>query len=406
MAKKKQKLEEISHPEEVLIEDRQYWLNKIKTFANIRYSKNRQQLLQYAPESIKKDREVVMNSILGSEYFHNIDDSFKKDKEFVLEYMEKSNSFWSYISFPIEIQNDEEVIKKCLEKSADVFSYLPFAKRKDRSFVINCLKENGLIYKHIPKFFNKDVELAQIAFEQNISSIQYISKSVVSKFLKDKSIAEKMLEESLSYFEYLPLKMRNDKNFITPYITKSPGLIRFLGKQIFNDVEFVNGFSNTYMISQFSIYSYLAKSNLLNNNEFALKAISVDETIYKYIPLELKKDINFNIKAMEVKRDIYPFLNEDIKENIHILSKLFSSEKIRIQKSTWSREEDKHEYVSKLISSKVLEKYLSNEEYLRHVGKHYHPPELYIKLQTIFLKEKLQVDLNEKIVHEKPRLKI
>jgi hypothetical protein len=110
----------------------------------------------------------------------------------------------------------------------------------------------------------------------------------VSKFLKDKSIAAKMLEESLSYFEYLPLKMRNDKNFITPYITKSPGLIRFLGKQVFNDVEFVNSFSNTDMISKFSIYSYLAKSNLLNN-------------IYRYYD-----HISFNI----IKEIIKPYFLE------------------------------------------------------------------------------------------------
>ena len=85
-----------------------------------------------------------------------------------------------------------------------------------------------------------------------------LKSKIIKKIRQEVStLSHKPPKESLSYFEYLPLKMRNDKNFITPYITKSPGLIRFLGKQVFNDVEFVNSFSNTDMISKFSIYSRL-----------------------------------------------------------------------------------------------------------------------------------------------------
>lgn len=411
--KNKEKIEDLAHPDEQFIEDRQYWFNKIKTFANLKFSKNRVPLFKYAPDIIKKDREIVMESILNSEYFHEIDNSLQYDKNFILEYIKKTEKYVFYISFPDELKLDEDILNKSLEKDYTIFPYIPFSKQRDRDFVLSCLEKNGLIYEKIPSFFKKDIELAQVAFKQNMNSIKFMSKGVINKFFKNVDVAKELLEKDIAYFEHLPIKIKNDKEFITPYILKNPYIISFLTKKVLSDVDFVESFYNkdysfgitkNLIINQLFIYAYFKKSNILNNPEIALKAIKVAENNYNYIGKNLREDINFNLKAMKENRHIYSYLPENYKENINILVELFSEPKICVRKNVGLKP-DEYRWVSEIIPKTILKKYL-DEEYQNLYSNHVHDTNIYKTLKAMIMEEKLSIDFNEKKVDKKPALKI
>ena len=60
--------------------------------------------------------------------------------------------------------------------SEEEFLSLPIDRRKDRAFVISCLKRNGLLFKNLDSIFKSDLELELVAIKQNAAVVDLLNK--------------------------------------------------------------------------------------------------------------------------------------------------------------------------------------------------------------------------------------
>ena len=61
--------------------------------------------------------------------------------------------------------------------SQEEFMSLSIDRRKDRDFVMNCLKRNGLLFKNLESIFQTDLELQLIAIKQNAEVLDLLDKN-------------------------------------------------------------------------------------------------------------------------------------------------------------------------------------------------------------------------------------
>ena len=60
--------------------------------------------------------------------------------------------------------------------SEEEFLSLPIDRRKDRAFVMSCLKRNGLLFKNLDSIFKSDLELQLVAIKQNAQVVDLLNK--------------------------------------------------------------------------------------------------------------------------------------------------------------------------------------------------------------------------------------
>ena len=60
--------------------------------------------------------------------------------------------------------------------SEEEFLSLPIDRRKDRAFVMSCLKRNGLLFKNLDSIFKSDLELQLVAIKQNAGVVDLLNK--------------------------------------------------------------------------------------------------------------------------------------------------------------------------------------------------------------------------------------
>ena len=61
--------------------------------------------------------------------------------------------------------------------SQEEFMSLSIDRRKDKAFVMNCLKRNGLLFKNLDSIFKTDLELQLIAIKQNAEVLDLLDKN-------------------------------------------------------------------------------------------------------------------------------------------------------------------------------------------------------------------------------------
>ena len=60
--------------------------------------------------------------------------------------------------------------------SEEEFLSLPIDRRKDKAFVMSCLKRNGLLFKNLDSIFKSDLELQLVAIKQNAGVVDLLNK--------------------------------------------------------------------------------------------------------------------------------------------------------------------------------------------------------------------------------------
>lgn len=387
-----------NYPEEINILDKEYWLNKVRIGYPFDYyykkRLTRPNIFEYAPEQIKKDKEIATEAILHREYFGNIDPIFQNDKQFILDFLALNKGYHPFISFPEKMQLDEDIFHICFENDVSCYRWLPYEKRKERDFSLSLVKKNALVYEYLPDIYQKDIEFGQAAIEQNLESLKFIPKSITTKLLNTKDIVEPILKEKSSYFEYIHSKLRKDKAFVTPYLQKNSYLFRFINKNLLQDKEFLSQFTHDkYSISEIL---YLAHNTVKEDKEFMLSCIKTSYTSYYYLPYSLRNDVQLHRSIMKHNIETYLLFPESMKRDEYVLSELLSRTELCVERHTWDREKDKYQSTLDLMPQDILEPLL--DEALQQG----HDPYPYVR--SIFLDRKLSQELNEGSVKRKLKI--
>ena len=156
-------------------------------------------LLQYADDSLKKDKEVVLAAVssLSSNhedqfeiYLEYADDSLKKDREVVLMAVKHNCSSLKYASK--NLQADREIVLAAVKfeaKSGPVYQrgyMLEYASddlKADREIVLQAMKNADSAYRHASEELQNDPELKEIA------------QPYLNRLKGSKAVAEKQMKK-------------------------------------------------------------------------------------------------------------------------------------------------------------------------------------------------------------------
>lgn len=94
--------------------------------------------------------------------------------------------------------------------SNEEFLSLQDSLRNDRNFVLNCLKRNGLLYKHLSSQLKSDVELKLEAIKQNAEAVNLLDIND----LEDLNFILSCLQMNSEVFPHLPVSLRSSESVL------------------------------------------------------------------------------------------------------------------------------------------------------------------------------------------------
>ena len=94
--------------------------------------------------------------------------------------------------------------------SNEEFLSLQDSLRNDRTFVLNCLKRNGLLFKHLSSQLKSDVELKLEAIKQNAEAVNLLDISD----LEDLNFILSCLQMNSEVFPHLPVNLRSHESVL------------------------------------------------------------------------------------------------------------------------------------------------------------------------------------------------
>jgi hypothetical protein len=225
-------------------------------------------------------------------------------------------------------------------------------KRNDRNYVIEALRQNGLIYKHIETKFKADEELALIAIEQDsdvvveemlpmeliedgdfIEKVIRIQPLLITYFLGNKDydilIHKKLLfiaieEIGVDALWEMDSEIFKDIDIIVAAL-KSP-----YGQHIWEAILYDAGteYSKKIIEAGYNLYGdkvlALNYSNLTNDRQVIESVISINGHLLKFVNQEFKMDKGIIEKAILNDADSFRFIQESLKDDRSFVLELAS----------------------------------------------------------------------------------
>ena len=181
------------------------------------------------------DRDHALESVSSDGFaLENIDDIFKKDKEIVLAAI---NDYGGAFEFAHEsLKKDREVVLAAL--SEHVFAIedddTDDSFKKDKGFVIEALSINGCVLEFIDDSFKKDKEIVMQAIKQNGEAFEYADESVKND--KEFVLAAVSVDGN-SVLYHTSESLKNDKEVVLAAIKQNPNALYNASDELQNDPE-------------------------------------------------------------------------------------------------------------------------------------------------------------------------
>lgn len=315
-SKKKQKNNTFNYnyPEEREIFDRAYWINKVLTHHDReRHSPN---MLACAPECIQIDEEINYVGVTsGNHSLNHLHSCFKNNKAFILRCLKNYQgkpqglAVWALDD---SIKNDEEINLLAYKIYSFNLVLGSYQLAHNYEYLKKAMAIDGLGFEYIKN--TKDLTLAKIAFEQNPKILQWARRSVANQLCKDVKRVKNLLDENLTFINYISPSLKNNLTFMQPYLEKSPAYISLAGKKIKDNENYMRSFLNKHLVS----LSHCSE-RLRSDPVFCLEYIQKWGDNYKYITPVLSQNLNFARQAIQVNSSVYQYLNKTHLEDVSVL---------------------------------------------------------------------------------------
>ena len=123
--------------------DSETLFNLVNNYEYMLYTlKNDFNLLKYASETLKNDKEVALAAVKKDGYaIIYLPEELKKDKEIVLEAIKSNGKTFKYASE--ELRNDRKFVLKAVKEDGEALMYASEALKNDKKIVLAAVNENG-----------------------------------------------------------------------------------------------------------------------------------------------------------------------------------------------------------------------------------------------------------------------
>ena len=227
-------------------------------------------------------------------------------------------------------------------------------KRNDRNYVIEALRQNGLIYKHIETKFQIDEELALIAIEQDSDVV--VEEMLPMELIEDGDFIEKVIRiqpHLITYFlgnKDYDILIHKKLLFIAIEEIGVDALWE-MDSEIFKDIDIIVAalkspygqicwdpilcsasenaeYSKKIIEAGYNLFGdkvlELNYSNLTNDRQVVESVISIDGHLMNFVNQEFKMDKSTIEKAILNDADSFRFIPESLKDDRSFILKLVS----------------------------------------------------------------------------------
>jgi hypothetical protein len=218
-------------------------------------------------------------------------------------------------------------------------------KRNDRNYVIEALRKNGLIFKHIETKFQTDEELALIAIEQDSDVV--VEEMLPMDLIEDGDFIEKVIRIKPLLITYLlgnkDYHILIHKKLLFIAIEESGvDALWEMDSEIFKDIDIIVAalkspygqdcwdpilcgagenaeYSKKIIEAGYNLYGdkvlALNYSNLTNDRQVVELVISIDGHLFNFVNQEFKMDKSIIEKAILNDADSFRFIPESLKDD-------------------------------------------------------------------------------------------
>lgn len=308
--------------------DINYWETLFKTpeinFKKLKKQTKRDLLTlayQKAPDNIRLNKEWVLKAV--KEYhlhFYNIENQIK-DKEFCSRYIE-DYEYPSITGIPDQYKEElfEKTIIKCEWSIREIFYNKSIQHLNTKENIYKWVEKNPKIYKELEKtIYKNNFTIAEIAAKKDPNLLLKMNKTIARKIItRNLNIMLEFFLQGGEIFSMLPLKLRNNKDFILQNINKiNADNVSYIGKEVLKYKDII--------LQLKTFYCVVVPEELLIDKEVVYHIIKEEG----YVRNQFKDCENFTIvelirKILLEKKSayIYKNLSNEYKSHPKIISAL------------------------------------------------------------------------------------
>jgi hypothetical protein len=238
------------------------------------------QLLRYASDSVKKDREAVKLAMHQNAYaFLYIDESLTRDKE-IVQMAVKQNG-WLLGEADASLQKDKETVQLAVKQRGQALQFADSSLKKDKETVLIAIREDAEALRYVDESLRKDKAIVQVAIKKNPHAFCYVDESLK----KDKEtllIALKLKGRVLGCADEL---LRKDKKIVQIAIDVHPLEIKYADISIKKNREIVKR-----AVSKNGMVLAYADESLKKDKEIVQLAVRQDVKALQYVDKSLMND--------------------------------------------------------------------------------------------------------------------
>jgi hypothetical protein len=280
--------------------------------------------LQYLPDVIKKDKELVYEAVKASSTnFIHADESLKKDASFILKLIHICEpSILKEV--PQRLFKDQLFVLALLRINEKVIDYLPNELFEDKEMLPKLVYIAPRSIEKAPKELITE-EFFEALFIINAECLKYAPESI----RKNQQLIKSLILKTHRNFavQYAHEEVQNSGSFFTDFFAESDSqdtnIFNYLGSHLKSDLDFFKT-----LITRFRFPSLVtfASKELRENKEALLKLIALDHKVFKYIPYEISRNDSFVTKALEANNKVQTSKSDNQpKRSSEYLQKLVSS---------------------------------------------------------------------------------
>lgn len=249
--------------------------------------------LRYAHLSLRKNRNIVMEAVANCEcqhwdydnmlpLIHYIPSSLKKDRQLILKFLEGSE--WGLQYVHSIFKKDKEIISSCVQRSGWTLEYANILLRKDKEIVLQAIQCYPLALQFAHQSIKRDKEICLEAINRDEYAFEFVDASLK----KDKDfikIAMNHFDDPSYIFQYLDESIKKDTDFI------------------FEIIKLFKKIKNANLIYVYREIDITLKLDYTIVIEILRHLISEGNYLYEFfnmIPNALKRDKKFILEAIKL----------------------------------------------------------------------------------------------------------
>lgn len=314
-----------------------------------RFILERNELFPLLADALHKDphfmSELLAVDGLLLKYMHN----HTQDEPILLAALKQTHLALSYV--PPFFRTQDEFLMKAIKLNKQNFCHISnmtqalsmIAKdetlllyasqhfQKNKKFIIEVVKQNGLLLEHVHPTFKCDEEVVEVATAQNPEALRYTTS---------REIAFKCVSKNGWLLRFIPAEFR-DKNMLASAAISTSENLKISSLKIIDRVNDqlnilverllpteeeegllsdVNDILAEVRKNGLALSHYTDKLSIMENQEILIAAVKNNSEAFKYVPIHLQMSISFVVSCMEVNPTVYYYLSKDFQRDKRILT--------------------------------------------------------------------------------------